>query len=171
MDPGQNSRSSSHVESSNFFTSCHHCGNDVERPKTRSGLTDIKELSQSPEPDEENQTENGTEESDPDNSVRADQDNEAHGSENKDDDVKESVIENIGGSRSKDYGTDDGEKEMTTDSSDTFFDRWIRRAIFNCKPNEFNLRYDLESHRWYLKLSALDVKEIRATIWQRQEKE
>ena len=32
--------------------------------------------------------------------------------------------------------------------------------------NKHNVRFDRMSHRWYLKLNALDVKEIRAKVWQ-----
>ena len=35
-------------------------------------------------------------------------------------------------------------------------------------PNVHSVRYDQERRRWYLELSALDVKEIRAKIWQHQ---
>ena len=34
--------------------------------------------------------------------------------------------------------------------------------------NEHKIRYDNTSDRWYLQLSALDVKEIRAKVWQVQ---
>ena len=34
--------------------------------------------------------------------------------------------------------------------------------------NQHGIRYDKKSNRWYLKLSTLDVKEIRAKVWQVQ---
>ena len=53
------------------------------------------------------------------------------------------------------------------DPRDMFLDRWIRGERKDT-TNERKVRCDKDSHRWYLKLSALDVKEIRAKVWQRQ---
>ena len=59
-------------------------------------------------------------------------------------------------------------------TKDTFFDRWVRgkKEVGNKMGpwNEHGIRYDETSDRWYLKLSALDVKEIRAKVWQCQTK-
>ena len=53
---------------------------------------------------------------------------------------------------------------------DMLLDWWIRGEGKDT-TNEHKIRYDKKSHRWYLKLSALDVKEIRAKVWQREDKE
>ena len=36
------------------------------------------------------------------------------------------------------------------------------------QKDNMSIRFDKDSHRWYLPLDALDVKEIRAKVWQRQ---
>ena len=55
------------------------------------------------------------------------------------------------------------------DGYDIFLDRWIRGRKHNGNTrNKHDVRYDEVSHRWYLRLSALDVKEIRAKVWQYQ---
>ena len=82
---------------------------------------------------------------------------------------------------------------MKIHEPDMFLDRWIRGPKFpKIKTNlmavrdlvswrieqkgskhrrktwnKDSVRYDKSSKRWYLKLSALDVKEIRAKVWQR----
>ena len=50
-------------------------------------------------------------------------------------------------------------------------DRSLDRLIRGKKQatwNEYNVRYDENSHRWYLKLPTLYVREIRAKVWQYQ---
>ena len=44
---------------------------------------------------------------------------------------------------------------------------WVIRGKRQSKWNRKKVRYDSKSHRWYLKLDALHVKEIRAKVWQR----
>ena len=69
-------------------------------------------------------------------------------------------------------------------NQDRCLDKWIRgvkfpklkyyyynheyHELFRDKWNTYNVRYDVKSERFYLKLSTLDVKEIRAKVWQRQ---
>ena len=79
----------------------------------------------------------------------------------------------------------------TNKTGDVLLDRWIRdkkssesntnvktkdvglkqkKVTFSIKSdiwNKHNVRFDRKSKRWYLKLSTLDVKEIRAKVWQR----
>ena len=60
------------------------------------------------------------------------------------------------------------------DPPEMFLDRRIRGkrqkhdngAVSNRKWNKYNVRYDHIKHRWYLKLDARDVKELRAQILQ-----
>ena len=46
-------------------------------------------------------------------------------------------------------------------------DEWNETRVSEYKTwNKYNVRYDRQARRWYLKLGAFDVKEIRAKIWQ-----
>ena len=111
-------------------------------------------------------------------------------------DIEENVHEgNNALQRSKRGRTKNSEKyDFKKETPDNFLDRWIRgakrktkfKAVYNSKTlswylkpnsnwdvtedpetwNQHNVRYDRQSHRWYLKLDVLDVKEIRAKVWQ-----
>ena len=61
---------------------------------------------------------------------------------------------------------DGGNKNKKGDESHgNRLDTLIRGKWWN-KWNAEKIRYDNESHRWYLRLTPLHVKKIRAKVWQ-----
>ena len=94
-------------------------------------------------------------------SSRLDKESSDEDEQNSNKDIKEETREN---------DENDSTNIVTKAGIVTGLDRLIRgkgEEKYNRKDKN-KVRFDKNSKKWYLKLSALDVKEIRAKIWQYQ---